>query len=730
MGNNQSHPADQPPSTPRVSHSHRRSPPTSPDKPPSTTPPEPPATTRNGSITPDAAGASQPVLRPNRKSIELPGLNTFAPPANTSRSNRMPSRIVERGRTLLHGREGRHANGNNPNGSFTTNGSGAGAGNGRGRGPPQKSAAIAIPAGRRTGREEEESETGYGRHAQEGIARRKAELKAAEEERRRGRSPTRSRSRAADEELLRPTSPSPSTSPSHWTSSRASSRSRSPSRPRRNGDVAPHPSPDRSTNSEQERKRHEQLYGPPPTTAPPKPEFQEEIVFSTIPLTIGAGALIGGAEGDGEDVYDEEELEADADDLGGSARTRAVAAVVDEIVGSPVPIAWKGRGTDVYLVRAGDQDWQNQTKMERETPDGPFTTTVYLPPGTHHFRFIVDNATLVAPAEDIPNAVDDQGFITNYVTVPAPSAVSPTATSPDTSLPLIPIPPSVSASSATSTSSPARSASLRKRVRRPSQPTAPSPLHPDGSFWVNSSVGGSSEDVRQEDGVVGSRRVQGRNKVEWTSEIPPELVAAASQEEQWLDAQLAHHERQGHGMVSQNGFNPEPSIPLASRLPRHLERLILNRPSPGVVIPKVGTGAGNTGFSPNLLSPNHHRPLHPASQPQGPASPGPALRVTTASGTDVSLPSNSMVTGFATISENAPRRSSREGSPSSLAATGGTPLIADDPSVLQTPSHAVLHHLCTSSIKDKMIAVAVSTRYRQKYLTTVYYKPADLDAED
>jgi len=43
---------------------------------------------------------------------------------------------------------------------------------------------------------------------------------------------------------------------------------------------------------------------------------------------------------------------------------------------------------------------------------------------------------------------------------------------------------------------------------------------------------------------------------------------------------------------------------------------------------------------------------------------------------------------------------------------------------LQTPSHAVLYHLTTSSIRDKMIAVGASTRYRQKYLTTVYYKPA------
>ncbi|KAJ7250013.1 hypothetical protein B0H12DRAFT_1019336 [Mycena haematopus] len=96
-------------------------------------------------------------------------------------------------------------------------------------------------------------------------------------------------------------------------------------------------------------------------------------------------------------------------------------------------------------------------------------------------------------------------------------------------------------------------------------------------------------------------------------------------------------------------------------------------------------------------------------------SPSLALRVTTASGTDVSVPMMSFSSAGA----------GNGGAGSGAGAGGvGTPLIADDPSVLQTPSHAVLYHLCTSSIRDKMIAVGASTRYRQKYLTTVYYKPA------
>ncbi|KAJ7364930.1 hypothetical protein DFH08DRAFT_681002 [Mycena albidolilacea] len=98
------------------------------------------------------------------------------------------------------------------------------------------------------------------------------------------------------------------------------------------------------------------------------------------------------------------------------------------------------------------------------------------------------------------------------------------------------------------------------------------------------------------------------------------------------------------------------------------------------------------------------------------AAPSPALRVTTASGTDVSVP----MTSFTSAASGSGSGTSRSTTPNPV----GTPLIADDPSVLQTPSHAVLYHLCTSSIRDKMIAVGASTRYRQKYLTTVYYKPA------
>ncbi|KAJ7643738.1 5'-AMP-activated protein kinase beta subunit, interation domain-containing protein [Roridomyces roridus] len=704
-------------------------------------------------------------LRPNRKSIDLPGLNTFAPvvqPQAHGRSSRTgmrvsSSRIVDRGRAWLH-REGRGSQQQQAQ---------------NGARVPPRSAAIAIPV-KKNDHEIRDQESGYGYHVREGIAKRKAAEKARRENEEPPRSPWPFTDSLANPlslscgsgTLTTPTPPSKyQRSPCTFTFTLAlplaflsfpfstlwlaithdgrydERRGRSYERHR--------PEETNSEREAREKDQYEQLYGPGPRAGEGQAAvpFEREVVFSTIPLTIGPMALIGLAEGDEYAVEDGE---------GGT--DGGVMAVVDEIVGSPppvedvelplsaVPIAWRENATEVYLIRAGDEDWMSRRVMERVMvegdiegqPTGPFMTTIHLPPGTHHFRFIVDGETVVAPATEIPNAVDDQGFIANYVAVPgpvgttAPIITSGLATSPTTSK-------TTSASTSATVSPSASTAPRPPKRRRPSMPTQ---KHPDGSFWAPSTVSGSSDDVRHVERVVGSVSTVGGSwggarGVAWTSEIPPELVRAAQQEEQWLDAQqqyqqAAPHRREGSRgrHIVLNGFVPEPSIPPAPRLPRHLERLILNRPSPGVVIPKTGPGA--TGSIVNTVG----------------QVPSPALRITTASGTDVRVPplsftamANGSVHASGTTTPNSDREKELEhqaahpqfggaGVPTTPAPSPGAvgvPLIADDPSVLQTPSHAVLYHLCTSSIRDKMIAVGASTRYRQKYLTTVYYKPAELE---
>ncbi|TGO31038.1 hypothetical protein BPAE_0002g01310 [Botrytis paeoniae] len=49
--------------------------------------------------------------------------------------------------------------------------------------------------------------------------------------------------------------------------------------------------------------------------------------------------------------------------------------------------------------------------------------------------------------------------------------------------------------------------------------------------------------------------------------------------------------------------------------------------------------------------------------------------------------------------------------------------MKDDNSVLIMPNHTVLNHLATSSIKNNVLAVSATTRYKRKYVTTIMYKP-------
>ncbi|KAG0763989.1 hypothetical protein G6F57_007785 [Rhizopus arrhizus] len=47
----------------------------------------------------------------------------------------------------------------------------------------------------------------------------------------------------------------------------------------------------------------------------------------------------------------------------------------------------------------------------------------------------------------------------------------------------------------------------------------------------------------------------------------------------------------------------------------------------------------------------------------------------------------------------------------------------EDNSVLYEPNHVTLNHLYACSIKDNVMALATTTRYRKKYVTTMYYRP-------
>lgn len=412
---------------------------------------------------------------------------------------------------------------------------------------------------------------------------------------------------------------------------------------------------------------------PPSVKMPPMTPLQkaEPVVHSTIPMGLGTKAALPV--------------------LASEPSAGSLAVPADEL--TPTTITWHGGGKTVLLARAGDDKWQGRTIMDQD-PDAPevFHTTIYLSVGTHHIRFLVDDQWRVA--DDLPTTVDDQGSLANYVDILSATPEPPLISVMPTPLPLLPA-------------------------------EVPVKRHENGySFW---STAGSSTDYDGNENPYEVALVNGeshyRSKSKWTSEIPQELVEAAHEEEIYLQSQT-HMNHSHNGRVIVDGFIPAPSIPPAPGLPRHLDKLILNyravnpyhAPSGS---PSRGTGRVGRSERPSRSERSSHRDWQNMRMSRAEIDedevPVPEIPITTASGTDVS----------AALGMDGPRWTGREGRQSSTKVGSGhidAPL-ADDSSVLPVPSHVVIHHLSTSAIKNGVLAVATTTRYRKKYLTTVYYKP-------
>lgn len=172
----------------------------------------------------------------------------------------------------------------------------------------------------------------------------------------------------------------------------------------------------------------------------------------------------------------------------------------------------------------------------------------------------------------------------------------------------------------------------------------------------------------------------------WTDKVPWQLECAAEEEEQWLNHSHSHAHNQ-HQI-------PPPQHPQAPSLPRHLEKLIMNQKPP-----TTRTSSKPGGSSTALFGGRD------------------TLPVTTASGTNLSATTSA---GSAGPRGRNTSSSARDGyiklgdAPAGINAGLG---LADDGSVLPVPNHVVLHHLGTSAIRNGVLAVADTLRYRKKVRT-------------
>ncbi|EHY54521.1 galactose metabolism- protein [Exophiala dermatitidis] len=88
----------------------------------------------------------------------------------------------------------------------------------------------------------------------------------------------------------------------------------------------------------------------------------------------------------------------------------------------PTVIEWNHGGNKVY-VTGTFANWEKKYRLHpRKNGPGMFTT-INLPSGTHHLKFVVDGEMVTSP--DLPTAVDFNNFLVNYIEVATEDLTKP-----------------------------------------------------------------------------------------------------------------------------------------------------------------------------------------------------------------------------------------------------------------------------------------------------------------
>ena len=167
-----------------------------------------------------------------------------------------------------------------------------------------------------------------------------------------------------------------------------------------------------------------------------------------------------------------------------------------------------------------------------------------------------------------------------------------------------------------------------------------------------------------------------------------------------------------------------PQHPMAPASPRHLEKLIMNwRGKP----PAASASTAPSAYRDTSQTRDRVSALRSSE-----SSPAPHLPVTTASGTNLYSPSSpshyphggsasataaataALYTKLDTHAREERLSPGWIGAASNANPGAGLGALADDGSVLPVPSHVVLCHLGTSAIRNGVLAVADTVRYRKK----------------
>ncbi|CCV00113.1 unnamed protein product [Malassezia sympodialis ATCC 42132] len=183
---------------------------------------------------------------------------------------------------------------------------------------------------------------------------------------------------------------------------------------------------------------------------------------------------------------------------------------------TPVHLVWRGRGRHVYVTGTFADEWQSKIALRQLRPGTPFLCTLYLPPGTHRLKFVVDNRWRISP--DLNTATDGDGTLVNYVEIP-------------------------------------------NLLEQTNEAELPGPIERDEA-WAKAMA--DIKATQKEGGeweIIGDE-FPGTTETAWTRELPACVEVAQEAEERLLDSDIS---------AEHSSLLPNPP-----QLPRQLEKVILN----------------------------------------------------------------------------------------------------------------------------------------------------------
>jgi 5'-AMP-activated protein kinase beta subunit, interaction domain len=222
---------------------------------------------------------------------------------------------------------------------------------------------------------------------------------------------------------------------------------------------------------------------------------------------------------------------------------------------------------------------------------------------------------------------------------------------------------------------------------------------------------------------------------------PAYLEKAAGLEEQEENLRRNHSQ-------SPNGHSRRRILPTPPQLPRHLDKVILNAraPSSGGIVNSTREGRSSSISGQGSPSSERGRATHPNQgnawpTPMTGLSPGGTALPGGGEGGRKGRRDSGGSGGSADRSGVKNRRGSSSmdvgvygglivtegGGMTGFGAGIGSP-IGDDNSVLPLPSHSVVNHLATSAIRNGVLAVATTTRYKAKVCTFFHLPSPDAAA--